>query len=412
MNTEALAVREGPATFPDGDPFPSWPMHDAAEETAVLDVLRSGKWGSTHGDVVATFESEFADYQDAGHAICMTNGTIGISVALRAAGVGVGDEVIVPPYTFIATASAALLIGAVPIFADIDPSTHLLDPVAAERAITPRTKAIVVVHLAGRPADLAAFTELGKRHGLVIIEDAAQAHGAAYRGRRVGAIGDMGTFSFQTSKNITSGEGGVILTDDPERASALYSMVNVGRIRGGGWYEHRSVGFNLRLTEFQAALLRAQLVRHPAQQAIRERNATLLDSQLADLVADGRLLLAPADPAVTAHGRHLYIFRVPGLGRAGLRDAAVAALAAEGLRAASTGYVPLHRNEPVINEATEICRRLDRPYLLTPCPQADLVSADTIWLPHNYLLGTPEQTERLGQAISKVVLGLSSDQPG
>lgn len=411
MNSAALAVQQGPATFGDGDPFPTWPMHDETEERAILEVLRSGKWGSTHGDVVATFEREFADYQQAGHATCLVNGTIAISVALRAAGVGVGDEVVVPPYTFIATASAALLIGAVPIFADVDPATHLLDPAEAEKMITERTKAIIVVHLAGRPADMDSFTDLGRRRGVVIIEDAAQAHGASYRGRRVGAIGDMGTFSFQSSKNITSGEGGAIVTDDPSTGSQLYSMVNVGRVRGGGWYEHQSIGHNLRLTEFQAALLRAQLVRHPSQQAAREQNAKLIGAGLADLVADGRIALAPDDPAVTEHGRHLFIFRVPQLGAAGLRDAAVKALQAEGLSAASTGYVPLHRNEPLINEATEISRRVGRTYTPTDCPNADLVSADTIWLPHTYLLGTEEQTELLVSAIRKVVLEADSLTP-
>jgi dTDP-4-amino-4,6-dideoxygalactose transaminase len=400
--TAALAVNGGQPIF-DGDPFPSWPMHGQDEEQAVLAVLRSGKWGSTHGDQVAAFEAEFAAYQEAGFATCLTNGTIGIAVALKAAGVGVGDEVIVPPYTFIASASAALLIGAVPVFADIDPTTHNLDPAAAEQAITPRTRAILVVHLAGRPADLAAFTELGRRYGVPIIEDAAQAHGATYRGRKVGAIGDLGSFSFQSSKNITAGEGGAVLTDDPALASALYSLVNVGRVRGGGWYEHHSVGYNLRLTEFQAAVLRSQLKRHPEQQQLREVFAARLSEALADQVQDGRVALAPSDPDITAHGRHLFVFRVPELGASGLRDRAVRALAAEGLAAASTGYVPLHRNAPLIEQTTEVCRRLGRSYETADCPNADLVSADTIWLPHHYLLGTADQAERVAEAITKVV---------
>jgi dTDP-4-amino-4,6-dideoxygalactose transaminase len=408
MNTNVLAVHGGPVTFPDGDPFPTWPQHDDSEETALLQVLRSGKWGSTNGDVVAAFEQEFAAYQQADHAVCMTNATIGIAVALRTAGVGIGDEVIVPPYTFIATASAALLIGAVPVFADIDPITHLMDPQAAEQAITPRSKAIVVVHLAGRPADLAAFTDLGRRHGLVIIEDAAQAHGASFRGRRVGAIGDLGVFSFQSSKNMTAGEGGVITTNDPDRAAAVYSMINVGRVRGGGWYEHRSVGFNLRLTELQGALLRAQLRRHPDQQATRERSAQLLTVLLKDDVDAGKIILAPDHSDVTEHGRHLFVFRVPELGAAGRRDEAVAALAAEGLPAASTGYVPHHRNDPLITETAGLCRRLGRSYVPRSCPHADVAAADTIWLPHNYLLGDEEQTERLAAAIHKVVTGLAT----
>lgn len=403
MTSDALAADLGQPTFRDGDPFPSWPMHDKTAEQAVLDVLRSGKWGSSSGEVVHTFEREFAEFQEAAYATCTVNGTIAIAVALRAAGIGVGDEVIVPPYTFIATASAALLIGAVPVFADVDPLTHLIDPAAVEQAITPRAKAIVVVHLAGRPADMTALAEIGRRHGLAVIEDAAQAHGASYRGHRVGAIGDLGTFSFQSGKNITSGEGGAILTNDPKVASELYSHVNVGRVPGGGWYEHRSIGHNLRLTEMQAAVLRTQLARFPRQQATRERNAALLTSLLAELVDDGQLLLAPDDPDVTAHGRHLFLFRVPTLAAGGLRDAAVRALVAEGLPSVSSGYVPLHRNQPLINAATDICRRVGRSYKPTDCPQADILSADTIWLPHTYLLGTEEQTTRLAAAITKVV---------
>lgn len=394
-----LAVKGGEPVLGDVA-FPSWPYHDEAEEKGILEVLRSGNWGSTHGNVVATFEREFAAYQQAEHAICLTNGTLAIAAALRAAGVGIGDEVIVPPYTFIATAAAALFVGAVPVFADVDFRTHLLDPKAAEAAITERTKAIVVVHLAGRPVDMDAFCDLGKRRGLTIIEDCAQAHGAAYKGRPVGAIGDLGTFSFQTSKNISAGEGGAVLTDDAELAGKVYSLVNVGRVPGGGWYQHAAVGYNLRLTEFQAAILRAQLSRHPAQQEVRESNARLLSELLGQ---SEEILLAPDDPAVTAHGRHLFMFRVPNLGKAGKRDAAVRAMAAEGLGGVSTGYVPLHRNEPLVSEAKAIAAKLNQPWPEPSCPRADEVSTDTIWLPQPYLLGTEEQARKVAEAILKVV---------
>ncbi|WP_329005317.1 DegT/DnrJ/EryC1/StrS family aminotransferase [Kribbella sp. NBC_00709] len=375
--------------------MPEWPEYGDDEAKALLEVLNSGHWGSTSGDVVATFEREFASYQQAAFGICLSNGTLAIAAALRAAGVGIGDEVIVPPYTFIATASAALFVGAVPVFADVDPDTHLLDPVAAEAAVTERTKAVVVVHLAGRPADLDAFTALGARHGLTIIEDAAQAHGAAYKGRPVGAIGDLGTFSFQSSKNITAGEGGAVLTDNEKLAGAMYSLVNVGRVPGGGWYQHEAVGYNLRLTEFQAAILRVQLRRHPALQEIRERNARLL----ADLLkpVEG-IQLAPEDPAITAHGRHLFMMRIPGQ-----REAVLQSLAAAGLTRASSGYVPLHRNAAVLRESKAITDKLGQPYPDAHCPNADAVSADTIWLPQTYLLGTEDQTHSIATAITKAV---------
>jgi dTDP-4-amino-4,6-dideoxygalactose transaminase len=375
--------------------MPEWPQYDDEEAKALLEVLNSGNWGSTSGDVVATFEREFAAYQQAGFGICLSNGTLAIAAALRAAGVGIGDEVIVPPYTFIATASAALFVGAVPVFADVDPDTHLLDPVATEAAVTERTKAVIVVHLAGRPADLDAFTALGARHGLTIIEDAAQAHGAAYKGRTVGAIGDLGTFSFQSSKNITAGEGGAVLTDNEALAGALYSLVNVGRVPGGGWYQHEVVGYNLRLTEFQGAILRVQLRRHPAVQELRERNARLLTDLLRDV--DG-IRLAPEDPSITAHGRHLFLLRLPHH-----REAVLQSLSAAGLTRASSGYVPLHRNTAVLREAKTITDKLGQPYPTADCPNADAVSADTIWLPQTYLLGTEDQTRTIAATITNAV---------
>lgn len=382
---------------------PSWPMHDETELTALAEVLASGQWGSTSGTVVAAFEREFAAAQQAAHAVCCSNGTLAIAAALRAAGVGLGDEVIVPPYTFVATASAALFVGAVPVFADVDPRTHLLDPDAAAAAVTERTRAVVPVHLAGRPADLDAFVALGRRHDLAIVEDCAQAHGAAYRGRPVGAIGDLGTFSFQSSKNLSAGEGGAILTDDDRLAGAVHGLVNVGRIPGGSWYQHETVGYNLRLTEFQAAVLRAQLTRLPAHQETRERNARLLSQLLADVEG---VLLAPDDPAITAHGRHLFLMRMPALAAAGKREAALEALAAEGVHA-SAGYVALQRNAALRREATAIADRLGQPYPVAYCPNADQVTSDTIWLPQTHLLGGEEQTRAVATGIAKVMAAFS-----
>ncbi|WP_328994152.1 DegT/DnrJ/EryC1/StrS family aminotransferase [Kribbella sp. NBC_01245] len=292
--------------------------------------------------------------------------------------------------------------GAVPVFADIDPGTHLLDPDAAEAAVTERTKAVVPVHLAGRPADMDAFLALGARYDVAVIEDAAQAIGAAYKGRPVGAIGDLGTFSFQSSKNMTAGEGGAVLTNDEDLAAAVYSLVNVGRVRGGGWYQHESVGYNLRLTEFQAAILRAQLARHSQQQEVRERNAALLTKLLGNVVS-----LAPDDPAVTAHGRHLYLMRIPALAAPGRRDAALRALAAEGVAEVSGGYVPLHRNTALTTEARAIADRLGQPYPQSECPNADAVSKDTIWLAQTSLLGTEQRTRGIAAAIAKVVSSLA-----
>lgn len=397
---KSLAIHGGTAALAGLPPFPSWPQAGEGDEQALLEVLHSGNWGSTHGTVVSTFESEFAAFQQAKHGTALSNGTLALAAALKAGGVGIGDEVIVPPYTFIATAAAALFVGAVPVFADVNPETHLLDPAAADAAITERTKAIIPVHLAGLVADMDAFVELGRRHNVIIIEDAAQAAGAAYKGRPVGAIGDLGTFSFQTSKNVSAGEGGLVTTDDDALASAVYSLVNVGRVRDGGWYEHARVGYNLRVTEFQGALLRGQLARLPELQKVRETNAQLLSDLLKDV--DG-VQVAPELPEVTAHGRHLFMMRIAALAADGRRAAALEALKAEGVVGASGGYVPLHRNEALIAESTAIAERLSQPYPSFDCPNADAVSADTVWLPQHVLLGSTEQIHGTAAAITKVV---------
>ena len=379
--------------------FPAWPYFNDEEAAAVATVLASGNWGSTHGTGVAEFEAAFGAYQQADHCVCVANGTLALAAGLRAVGVGVGDEVVVPPYTFIASAAAALFVGAVPVFADVDPGTHLLNAEAAAAALTSRTKAVMPVHIAGRPCDMDAFTALGREHGVAIVEDSAQAHGAQWRGRSVGAIGDLGTFSFQTSKNISAGEGGAAVTNDERLADLLYSLANVGRVRGGGWYQHEHVGLNLRLTEFQAAILHAQLRRHPEQQRVRTANAELLTSLLGDL--DG-IRLPANDPAVTAHGWHLFLFRVPGIGGPDRRDAFVRALAAEGIPC-SSGYVGLNHNDAVRREATGLASRLGQPYPEPDVPVSDRLVTDTVWLPQSVLLGGEADIRQVAQAIAKVL---------
>lgn len=400
IDTAALAIEGGPSALDGAGDFPGWPIFGLEEEHGVLEVLHSGAWGSTQGHEVEEFEAEFADLHRAKHAVATTSCTVGIAASLRAAGIGMGDEVIVPPYTFIATASAALLVGAVPVFADIDPRSHLLDPAAAESVISDRTKAIIPVHLAGNVADPEIFADIGRRHGLIVIEDCAQAAGASWKGQPVGTFGDIGVFSFQSSKNMTAGEGGLIITNDDKQADALYSQVNVGRSRGGGWYQHEVIGSNLRMTEFQAAILRAQISRFPAQQSTRDANAAALLSQLETI--DG-VRTDRVEDDVTAHGHHLLIFRVPDIGANGWRATAAAALTAEGVPGVSTGYSPLHHNPAILHDTEQLARRLGQPVPHSDCPGADLVGQDTLWLPHNVLLGTEEQIDAVGRAIAKVV---------
>jgi dTDP-4-amino-4,6-dideoxygalactose transaminase len=287
-------------------PWPRWPIFDETEEQAILEVVRSGKWWSVEGTKVREFEEAFARFQDAQFAVCVTNGTAALEVALRAAHIGCGDEVIVPPYTFIATATAVLAVGATPVFVDVEEESLNIDPTKIEEAITPRTRAIIPVHIAGCPADMDGVLEIARKHNLLVIEDAAQAHAAEWKGTKVGAIGDMGCFSFQASKNLNAGEGGAVLTNNPHWADQVWSVHNVGRVRGGRWYEHHVLGSNFRMTEFQAAILLAQLKRLPEQTERRTQNAHRLTEMLSQIPG---IRPPRPDPRVTRHAYHLYIFR-------------------------------------------------------------------------------------------------------
>jgi dTDP-4-amino-4,6-dideoxygalactose transaminase len=366
-------------------------------------VLHSGRWWSVEGTQGAAFEREFAEFQGARRGIACTNGTAALEVALRALGVGCGDEVIVPPYTFVATASAVLQVGAAPVFVDIDATTLNIDPMQIAAAITPRTRALIPVHIAGRPADMDAILEIARTHDLRVIEDAAQAHGAAWRGHPVGALGDCGTFSFQASKNLNGGEGGLVVTDNEALAEAVWSVVNVGRTRDGRWYEHEVLGGNFRITEFQSAVLRVQLSRLPEQMALRTENAAILTALLAQIEG---VLLPPHDPRITTHAHHLFPVRyvAAAFGDRSLAEV-VKTLNAEGVPATS-GYVPLYKERLFAHVAARNaslcrqCRAIDYPALTLPaCEQ---VCADCLWLPQTLLLGKPADMEDVATAVEKV----------
>jgi len=277
-------------------PFPTWPVFGEPEEQALTRTLRSGKWGKLDGSEVAAFERDFARYQGSEHGIAVVNGTVSLQIALMAAGIQGGDEVIVPPYTFLATATAVITANATPVFADIELDTLNLDPKAVEALITPRTRAIIPVHFAGLPADMDAIMAIAQRHNLIVIEDAAHAHGAEYKGRRAGSIGHMGSFSFQSSKNLTAGEGGFITTNDPELAERCRSIHNCGRRPGHAWYEHFVISGNYRLSEIQGALLNAQLQRLEEQARRRDENGRYLTEHLGQIPGIKPQRIAPSVP--------------------------------------------------------------------------------------------------------------------
>ena len=386
--------------------WPRWPVWGDEERQALSAVLESGDWW--YGAQVRAFEERFAAFQGARYGVTCSSGTTGLEAALLALGVGAGDEVIVPPYTFIATASAVLRVGALPIFADIEPDTLCLDPDDVARKITPRTRCVIPVHLAGRIANMDRLGDVADAQGLAILEDACHAWGSAWRGKGAGTLGRAGVFSFQASKNITSGEGGIIVTDDEDLAECCRSYTNCGRVRGGAWYEHQLPGSNLRLTEFQAAILLAQLARLEEQTLQRQANARLLDEGLAKV--PGVVTLRP-EPRMTRRSYHLYPFRLD-LEYLGIsRERFVQALEAEGVPASAGYSVPLYQHPLFAGqggsaEARTPSWRRHRPdvdYGQVSCPVCERVCEDTCWLPQWALLASAEAMEGIVAAVAKVV---------
>jgi dTDP-4-amino-4,6-dideoxygalactose transaminase len=385
-------------------PFPAWPVFDEREEEALIEVVRSGDWGTLTGNKVKDFEQRFAAYQQARHGLCVVNGTAALEIAMRALGIGPGDKVITTPYTFIATVNAILLVGAVPVFVDVDPDTCLIDAGQIETAVTHRTKAIVPVHLAGCPADMDTVVDIASRHGLAVVEDACQAWGSEWQGHRVGALGDLGAFSFQASKNITAGEGGIIVSNDDGLAERCWSLLNVGRTREGAWYEHVRIGHNYRMTEWQGAVLLVQLERLDEQRARRDASAQYLRDRLAAIAGVTPLKI---DARVTRHSWHLFIFRYDADSFGGLpRDRFLEILRAEGIPC-MPGYIPLHRNRAVLDGIADNLRLTgnqapdsrDSPN----CPAAERIALhEAVWIPQNVLLGDREDMDSIVVAIAKI----------
>ena len=307
------------------------PLIGDEERAAVDRVLRSGMIAG--GPEVAAFETEFGDQLvDGWMCVAVNSGTAGSHLGLLAAGVGRGDEVIVPSFTFAATANSVALTGATPVFVDIEPDYFCLDPVAVEAAITPRTKGIMPVHLYGHPANMTALVEIAQRHGIAIYEDAAQAHGAALHGKPVGTFGEFAMFSLYPTKNMTSGEGGMVSCATPEIARMVRLLRNQGMEKR---YENEVVGFNARMTDIHAAIGRVQLTKLPAWTAQRQQNAKFLDAGLAGL--PGITVPPVAEGAV--HVYHQYTIRV-----ADDRDGFAKALADEHGVGSGVYYpIPNHR---------------------------------------------------------------------
>ncbi len=327
------------------------------------------------GPEVEKFERDWAEYCEAGRCLAVNSGTSALHLALLACGVGPGDEVITSPMSFFATAEVILYCGARPVFADVDPLTYNIDPAAVDPLVTERTRAIMPVHLFGHPADMDPIMELARERGLAVVEDAAQAHGALYKGRKVGAIGDAGCFSFYVTKNLGAfGEGGAVVTNDEEVAESVSVLRNHGQTGG---YVHSTVGYNYRMTGFQGAVLNVKLPHLDAWNERRRRIAAAYTDGLLDLP-----LALPREADYATSAWHLYVLRSK------QRDALMEHLSAAGIS------VGIHYPVPIPH--LEAMQKLGLPE--TPIPEAEAMAAEALTLPI-----FPEMTdEQVGYVVDTV----------
>ena len=386
--------------------FLSWPIWDKNhDEELVLSVLRSGVW--SRNKVVAEFEKKYAELMGAKRCLATTNGTNALLTALHCLDVGIGDEVLVPPYTFIATIDVIFLRGALPIMVDVDPETFQINPDKIEEKISEHSKAILPVHILGLPANMDKINAIARKHNLLVVEDACQAWMAEWKGKKCGTLGDLGCFSFQNSKNLPCGEGGAIVGDNDEIMDRCYSYHNFGRPYGSVTGRGNAIlGTKCRMAEYQAAILLAQIKRLEEQTQTRNENARYLTSRIKDIPG---IVPHKLYDGVTRAAYHLYPFRykkedfnnVP-------RSKFLAALKAEGIPC-SSGYNRVNKGdffEDALQSKnfrkTYSKKRLDRCRQLNHCPDGDRLCDEAVWFFHSLLLGAKRDMDDIADAILKI----------
>ncbi len=400
---EQLALFGGPKAMAVAPP--KWPRVTEKDVEAVTEALR-GRWCRLYpGSKVEQFEAAFAAYQQAEYAVGVCNGTAAMELALQAMGVRPGDEVLLPAVTFIGTAGAITGVGAIPVFVDSDPARIAMSAEDLERRISSRATAVMVVHYGGYPPDMDAIGEVVARHGLMLLEDCAHAHGGEWRGRRLGTFGAAGAFSFQESKSLAGGEGGMVVTNDERVAERARLLDNLGRPVGQPGYEHFVLASNYRMPELQGALLLSQFERLPETVATRQAAGRRLTEGLAEM--DG-LIPLPVDPRVTQRGYYFYVIRYqpeafPGVSR----DRFLQALSAEGVPCGAGYGLPLYREpafeprnlEPLYPPGTVLpnYQALELPVAERFCYQ------EQITIPHSVLVGGVPMAEAVLAAVKKVV---------
>ena len=396
-------------------PFTQWPFGGKEELAALKNVLAGTGWGGQPfpGKYASWFARKFARLHTAKYGQCVNTGTVAIQAALKAIGIQPGDEVIVPAYTWEGTVGPVLLLGAVPVFVDVDQETYCLDAKLVEQAITPKTKAILPVHLGMRFADMDEILRIAQKHNVKVIEDCAHAHGGMWKGKGAGSMGDLGAFSFQSSKLLTCGEGGAVITNNLEYMEKVQSYINAGRASVTDQFHHRIIGFNYRLGEFQAAVLGAQLNRLAGQSKTRDKNMAHFAARMKNKPGIG--LLKP-DPRITRIAPYGYVIKyfseqvndIP-------RAAFVAALQLEGIPCDGLFYEPVYKSSlfpvnaadfPALSWGRE--KPLDLRSMYS-CPESEKAAYhEAVWFPHQLFLGSKEDVGAIADAIDKVLANVES----
>ncbi len=398
-----LAIQGGDQVFHGS--WPCWPVWGERELSNLRTALDSPFWGgTTRGPMLQRIADNFARYCDCEYGIPMANGTVTLELSLRALGIGNGDEVIIPAFTFVAVPMAVLNVGAIPVFVDLNPSTLCIAPESILSAVTPSTKAIIPVHTAGQPADLTAILQIGKDNNLFVIEDCAQSHGAVYQGRKMGSFGHCGSYSFQQFKNMTCGEGGMVVTNDKDLAELLdYSLSKFGRLKDGHWYDHHRLATNATLTELQAAILLAQFDRLEEQTEKRANAGKYLIGALADAQGIKPLNWAPG---TDRHGYHLFVFYYDADRFGGLpRERFVAALNAElGTEDLVGELYPrlLYETSMFDCERMTVAGAPGCTFRFAECPYAERASRSAVMIHQRALLADEEMLRFIPQAITKI----------
>lgn len=394
--------------------YPAWPVHDERDVEAVTNVVRSGRWGGYPypGPETARFVERFVALQGGNYGVAMMNGTVTMEVALRAANIGWGDEVIVPAYTFMATAGAPMMAGAIPVIVDVDPNTYCISPAAVEAAITEKTRAVIPVHLGAQMADMDAIMAIAEKYNLIVIEDCAHAHGARWRGQGAGTIGHFGSFSMQSSKIMTAGEGGILLCRTQELAYRAMSLINCGRPHDPEEREF-TMGSNYRMGELQSALLNVAIERFPEQAREREEMAAYMDEALSE-VPGVRVL--PRDPRHTTRSFYRYIFAIdPASFGGATHEEVCAALHTEGIPCWE-GYEAMHHYELFQPQNSRLPVPSAFPerfnFAQMHLPEAERAcESEAVWFDEAIFRSGRKGVEDAVQAVQKIQAGFSAD-PG